>query len=333
LAVPRSVPRWFPAAALFGLAATAAAGLALGSAPVAAAEALRALLRAAGAPVSVPDATYTIVVELRLPRVALAAVVGAALATSGAVYQGLFRNPLADPYVIGVASGAALGAVGVISAGLGGLWVVGAAFAAGVGTVAVVFRLAAARRAAPEDLLLAGLAVGSFLAAVLSVVLVLSHSSLQQALAWLLGSFGGRGWPHLALALPAVAAGYALARWHARELDVLLLTEDEAAAAGVDVPSVRRRLLAAATLLAAASVASAGVVGFVGLVVPHAVRRVVGPGHAALLPGSAVCGAALLVWADLAARTAASPLEIPVGALTALLGVPFFLWLLVRREA
>ncbi len=331
MAVPRSVPRWLPAA-LAGLAVSAVAGLAVGSVSVPAADALRAILRAVGVPVFVPEPTYTIVVQLRLPRVALAAVVGAALATSGAVYQGLFRNPLADPYVIGVASGAALGAVLAIAGGLGGLWVVGCAFAAGVATVAVVFRLAAARRGAPEDLLLAGLAVGSFLAATLSVVLVLSQSSLQQALAWLLGSFGGRGWPHLGLALPVVGAGYALARWHARELDVLLLTEDEATSVGVDVPSVRRRLLAAATLMTAASVASAGVVGFVGLVVPHAVRRMVGPGHAALLPGAALWGAALLVWADLAARTAASPLEIPVGALTALLGVPFFLWLLVRRQ-
>ncbi len=330
--MPRSVPRWFPAAALAGLVASVAVGLIVGSVPVSAADALRAVLRAAGAPMFVPDTTFTIVVQLRLPRVALAAVVGAALAASGTVYQALFRNPLADPYVIGVASGAALGAVVSISAGLGGLWVVGCAFLGGVGTVAVVFRLAASRRGRPEDLLLAGLAVGSFLAAALSVVLVLSHSSLQQALAWLLGSFGGRGWPHFLLTFPAVVAGYALTRWHARELDLLLLTEDEAASAGVDVPSVRRRLLVAATLMTAASVASAGVVGFVGLLVPHAVRKVVGPGHMGLLPAASLCGAALLVWADLAARTAVAPLEIPVGAITALLGVPFFLWLLVRRQ-
>lgn len=303
--------------------------LALGSVPLPLSEVWAALWRAVGTAGGGGPA-YAIVVELRLPRVVLAGLVGAALAASGAVYQTLFRNPLADPYVVGVAPGAALGAVAAIAAGLAGLAVSAAAFASGAGAVLLVYRLAATRGRGPEDLLLAGLAAGTFFAAVLSVVLVLSHGSLQQALAWLLGSLGGRGWDHVRLTAPAVLAGYGLARCHARELDVLLLGEEEAASAGVAVPRVRAALVAAATLMTAAAVASAGLVGFVGLVVPHAVRRLGGSVHAALLPGSALWGAALLVWADLLARTVTAPLEIPVGAVTALVGVPFFLWVLSR---
>lgn len=323
---------WFLLAgwAWVGLSLVSAA--ALGSVSVPLPQVLAALLRASGLPAEAAGPAYAIVVELRLPRAALAALVGAALACSGAVYQSLFRNPLADPYVIGVAPGAALGAVAAIAAGAGGLTVSGAAFGSALLAVFLVYRVAGARRGAPEDLLLAGLAAGTFFAAVLSVVLVLSHGSLQQALAWLLGSFGGRSWEHVRLATLPVAAGYLLARVHARELDALLLGEEESRSVGVDVLRVRAALVTAATLMTAAAVASAGLVGFVGLLVPHAARRVMGPVHEVLLPSSALLGAGLLVWADVVARTAASPLEVPVGAITALLGVPFFLWLLWRRE-
>lgn len=312
------------------LAGTLACALALGSVPVSPHDVATALAQAAGWTYRVPGPAYAIVVELRLPRALLAALVGAALACSGAVYQTLFRNPLADPYVVGVAPGAALGAVAAIAGGLGGLSVWVAAFASAAGAVFLVYRLAASRGRGPEDLLLAGLAAGTFFAAVLSVVLVLSHGSLQQALAWLLGSLGGRGWEHVQLAAPVVSAGYLLARAWARELDVLLLGDEEAASAGVDVARARAVLVTAATLMTAAAVASAGLVGFVGLVAPHAVRRLSGPLHHRLLPASAVWGAGLLVWADVLARTAASPLEIPVGAVTALVGVPFFMWVLWR---
>ncbi len=326
LRLPRG---WLLAAGWAWLVASALCALALGSVPVQLPE-VWAALRGAMSTAPGGGPAYAIVVELRLPRVVLAGLVGAALATSGAAYQTLFRNPLADPYVVGVAPGAALGAVGAIAAGLGGLAVSAAAFASAAGAVFLVYRLAATRGRGPEDLLLAGLAAGTFFAAVLSVVLVLSHGSLQQALAWLLGSLGGRGWDHVRLAGPAVLAGYGLARSYARELDVLLLGEEEASSVGVPVPRVRAAVVGAATLMTAAAVASAGLVGFVGLVVPHAMRRLGGSVHAVLLPGSALWGAALLVWADLLARTAAAPLEIPVGAVTALVGVPFFLWVLWR---
>lgn len=322
---------WLVLAGWVWLGVSVFCAAAVGSVPLGLIEVFRALLSTVG-PAQVADPVYAIVVDLRLPRAVLAAAVGAALSCSGAVYQSLFRNSLADPYVIGVAPGAALGAVAAIGLGLGGLSVSVVSFTCALGSVFLVYRLAATRRGSPEDLLLAGLAAGTFFAAVLSVILVLSHGSLQQALAWLLGSFGGRSWEHVRLALPMVLAGYLPVRGHARELDILLLGGEEARSVGVDVERVRSTMVAAASLMTAAAVASAGLVGFVGLVVPHAVRRLSGPSHQVLLPGCALGGAGLVVWADVVARTAVAPLEVPVGAITALLGVPFFLWLLWRRE-
>ncbi|MCS7172857.1 MAG: iron ABC transporter permease [Armatimonadetes bacterium] len=303
------------------------AGVALGSVRVPFGAAVRALLQG---PEGVAPEVYAIVVELRVPRVLLAAAVGGALASSGATYQALFRNELADPYVIGVSAGAALGAVAALSAGAGGPTVPVTAFLGALATVAVAFRIA--RRGGGirmEDLLLAGLALSALLTAATSLLL-LSSGTPQQALTWLLGGFGGRGWLHLGHVLPFLILGYVLvqARW--RELNLLLLSEEEARALGVDVTRARRWLVGGATLMSAASASVAGLIGFVGLLVPHLVRRLMGPDHRFVLPGSALAGAALLVDADLVARTAASPTEIPVGVITAFLGVPFFLWLLRR---
>jgi len=309
-------------------------GLALlrGSVPISIEEAASAVSRAIagrGAPLS----TDAILVDIRAPRVVLAALIGSALAVSGATFQALFRNPLADPYVIGVSAGAALGAVVAITAGASGLFVPAAAFAFALASVALVLGIAGrGDRPRMENLLLAGLAIAALFAAVLSIVLALDHGSVAQALAWLAGGFGGRGWEHVAVALPFVGVGYVLARRHAREMNLLLATDDEASSMGVEVTRVRRRLVIAATLLAASAAASAGLIGFVGLIVPHAVRRVVGPDHRRVLAAAALLGASLLVTADLAARSAAPPIEIPVGAVTALLGVPFFLWLLAQRR-
>lgn len=322
-----------PVAALLGgaaiLAASVAAGVALGAVPVPLIVTLQALIDAG----SVPPEIRAIVVELRVPRVLLAALVGAGLAASGATYQGLFRNALADPYVIGVSAGAALGAVVAIALGGGGLTVPIAAFVTALFTVGLVFQIARRRGGVRmEDLLLTGLAVGAFFAAALSVVLLLASGSLQQALAWLMGGFGGRGWGHLEVAAPFILIGYLLAHLRTRELNLLLLSEDEAWSLGVHVARARTLLVTAATLMTAAAAAAAGLIGFVGLIVPHLVRRLVGSDHRVLLPASALCGASLVVLADLAARTVVPPMEIPVGVVTALLGVPFFLWLLFRGE-
>jgi iron complex transport system permease protein len=311
------------------LALSIAAGIAVGSVSVPLPVTVQALLD----PASVPPELLTIIVDLRTPRVLLAALVGGGLAASGATYQGLFRNALADPYVIGVSAGAALGAVVAIALGGGGLTVPVAAFATALFTVGLVFRIARRRGAVRmEDLLLAGLAVGAFFSAVLSLVLILASGSLQQALAWLMGGFGGRGWRHLEVSAPFVVFGYVLAQLRTRELNLLLLSEDEASSLGVHVSRTRALLVAAATLMTAASAAAAGLIGFVGLIVPHLVRRLVGPDHRLLLPVSALCGGSLVVLADLVARTIVPPMEIPVGVITALLGVPFFLWLLFRGE-
>jgi iron complex transport system permease protein len=294
---------------------------------------LHVTMRALLDPQSVPPEVAAIVMDLRTPRVLLAALVGGGLAASGATYQGLFRNALADPYVIGVSAGAALGAVAAIALGAGGLTVTAVAFATAVFTVALVLQIATRRGGVRmEDLLLAGLAVGAFFSAVLSLVLLLAAGSLQQALAWLLGGFGGRGWGHLEAAAPFVIGGYVLAHLRSRELNLLLLSEDEAWSLGVHVSRTRLLLVAAATLMTAASAAAAGLIGFVGLIVPHLVRRLVGPDHRVLLPVSALFGGSLVVLADLVSRTVVSPMEIPVGVVTALLGVPFFLWLLFRGE-
>ncbi|MDR5708607.1 MAG: iron ABC transporter permease [Armatimonadota bacterium] len=304
------------------------AGIALGSVRVPFGVAVRALL---SGPERVAPEVYAIVVELRAPRVLLAAAVGAALASSGATYQALFRNELADPYVIGVSAGAALGAVAALSVGAGGPTVPVTAFLSALATVTVAFRIA--RRGSGirmEDLLLAGLALSALLTAATSLLLVLSSGTLQQALTWLLGGFGGRSWFHLAHALPFLVLGYILVQVRWRELNLLLLSEDEAWALGVDVARARRWLVGGATLMSAASASVAGLIGFVGLLVPHLVRRLVGPDHRLVLPGSALAGGALLVEADLLARTVAPPTEVPVGVVTAFLGVPFFLWLLRR---
>ncbi len=310
------------------LLASLGAGIVLGSVEVPFGAALRALV---GGPGAVAPEVHAIVVELRAPRVLLSAAVGAALAASGATYQALFRNDLADPYVVGVSAGAALGAVAAISVGAGGFAVPVAAFWGALGTVTLAFRIAQRSGGIRmEDLLLAGLALSALLTAATSLLLLLSSGSLQQAMAWLLGGFGGRGWSHLVHAAPFLAGGYLLVQVRWRELNLLLLSEDEAWALGVDVARERRWLVAGATLMSAASASVAGLVGFVGLVVPHLVRRLVGPDHRFVLPASALAGGALLVAADGVARTAASPAEVPVGVVTALLGVPFFLWLLRR---
>lgn len=277
-----------------------------------------------------------IVREIRLPRVLLAALVGMALAEAGVALQGLFRNPLADPYVAGVSAGAALGAT--VAFALRGLSparmdlpVPLLAFAGALGTAELVWRLARRGEGAPVHLLLlAGLAVSALFSAAISVLMVVGQRQLGEVVFWLMGGLAGRGWNHVAAAFPAAALGTALVAPRRRELDLLLFGEEEARYLGVEVALVQRRLQLGASLLAAAAVAVSGLVGFVGLVVPHLCRLLVGPDHRALLPASLLAGGALTVLADLVARTAFAPVEVPLGAVTALVGGPFFLFLLWR---
>jgi iron complex transport system permease protein len=289
-----------------------------------------------GRPRSIPNATAVILFQLRAPRVLLAAVVGAGLAGAGAVFQALFRNPMADPAIIGVSSGAALGAIAVILAGggaaLGGLGVSTAAFAGALATALVVYRLA---RLGPSvqvaTLLLAGIAVAAIISAAISLVMTFAGLEIRSIYFWLLGGLGARGWQALEAATPFVVAGSIVAMGAARDLNLTALGEERAAQLGVEVERFKFTMLATGALLTAAAVSVAGLIGFVGLMTPHILRLLVGSNHRRLLPASIVGGAAFMILADLAARTVVSPQEIPVGAVTAVLGGPFFLYLL-RRE-
>ncbi len=287
-------------------------------------------------PEGVARSAEVIVFQLRLPRVLLAAIVGAALAASGTVFQGLFRNALADPAIIGVSSGAALAAVLVIvTIGAGSMGALALPLAAFLGAMATAFAVYRLARIGPTvhvaTLLLAGIAIAAVISSLMSLVMSFSGEEVRDIYAWLLGGLVAEGWRSVAIVLPVVAVGVAGAALVAHELNLVALGEERAAQLGVEVDRLKRRAIAVGALLAAAAVSVAGVIGFVGLMTPHLLRPVVGADHRRLLPASLLGGATLLVLADLVARTVIAPSELPVGVVTALLGGPFFLYLL-RRE-
>ena len=282
----------------------------------------------------------TVVVSVRLPRALVALLVGGGFAVAGAALQGLFRNPLADPGVLGVSSGASLGAVVAISAGIAGhaIWTLPfAAFIGAAADVLLVFGIAARRgrgRLFSGTLLLVGVAVGALNVSLTTFVLsaaLARYDAGRQIVYWLLGALEARTWDHVLLGAPAVLIGVAIINAHARELDALLLGEMGAASVGVDVARVRLRVVLASALVVGASVAVAGPIGFVGLLVPHLIRLAVGSAHRALLPLAFLGGGLFLLLADVVARTIPSR-EIPVGVVTAAIGAPAFLILLLRRR-
>ena len=322
------------------LAAAVVAGVAVGSVSIPPLTSLRLLawkLHLASRPRGVPPSTAVILFQLRLPRVLLAAMVGAGLASAGVLFQALFRNPMADPAIIGVSSGAAMGAIAAILAGagtaLGGLGVPAAAFCGALATAFFVYRLA---RLGPTiqvaTLLLAGIAVAGVISAAMSLVMTFSGEQIRTIYLWLLGGLTQAGWRPLWAALPFTLAGAAVALLSAGDLNVAILGEERAAQLGVDVERFKRLMLATGALLTAAAVSVAGVIGFVGLMTPHILRLLIGADHRRLLPASVVGGAAFMILADLTARSAVRPEEIPVGAITALLGGPFFLYLLRKQR-
>lgn len=285
-------------------------------------------------PVTWPAEYETVVLYLRLPRVILSSLVGAALALAGVTFQGLLRNPLADPYILGVSSGASLGAVLAISLGVGGslLGFNGVALAAFVGALAamtlVLLLGRKGQRMPVPTLLLAGVAVSSFLSSLVSLVILFSEKHLGSFLFWLMGGLGSADWRTVAAMLPYLVVASATLGWHARSLNALAFGEESAGHLGVDVERVKVTLVLAASLITASAVASSGVIGFVGLITPHIVRLVKGPDHRGLVPLVMVVGATFLVIADTLARTVLAPQELPVGAITALCGAPFFVHLL-----
>jgi iron complex transport system permease protein len=321
---------------LLVLAAAMVAGVGLGTVSISPGDSVAILAHEIlGWPVAEtwPSTSETIVMELRLPRVLSALIVGLGLAVAGVTFQGLLRNPLADPYVLGTASGAALGAaIGVLIPvhiawlGLGLVNIL--AFVGALVAIAVVYRIAGGgRRSTMTSILLTGYAVGSLLAAGLSLAMYLSGAQLRQIFFYLMGSLAGSDWQSLAVGLPIIALGTIAIMARTRALNGLLLGDDTALHLGVDVRRERAILLGLASLVTAAAVALAGLIGFIGLVVPHVVRLVVGPNARVVLPLSAIFGAAFLILADLGARMAG---ELPVGIITAVIGAPLFV-LLLRR--
>jgi iron complex transport system permease protein len=285
-----------------------------------------------------PGTTETIILDIRLPRVILTGLVGAALAVAGATYQGLFRNPLADPYLIGVAQGAALGAVIGFSLPFDG-WVMGfgiipiLAFAGALISVAIVYSLARVGKTLPmTTLILAGVALGALWGSVVSYLIITSGEKMHGIIFWLMGSFSLSAWSEVQVVLPYVLVGVVVILLYSRSLNVMQLDEEQAQQLGINVERVKLILLAAATLITAAAVSFVGTIGFVGIIIPHAVRLIWGPDYRFLLPLSVLTGATFLILADLVARTALAPTEIPVGVITAICGAPFFLYLLRRRK-
>lgn len=285
-----------------------------------------------------PPSYEAVLFQIRMPRVVLAALVGACLAAAGATYQGLFRNPLADPYLIGVAAGAGLGAVLAMVLPLAPLlYSLGAvqfmAFGGGLLTVALVYGLARVGGSVPvSTLLLAGVALGALASAITSFLMYVHGDRLLAIYSWLIGGFALSDWGKVLAILPYAAGGLVFLSLYARPLNVMQLDEEQAAQLGLPVERLKIVLVAAATLVAAAAVSVSGLIGFVGLIVPHAVRLLWGPDYRFLLPMSILTGAAFLVLADALARTLLGPTEIPVGVVTAFCGAPFFLYLLRQKK-
>lgn len=279
-----------------------------------------------------------IVVNVRLPRILLGMLTGAALALAGAAFQGVLRNPLADPFTLGVSSGASLGAAFLLYWGLQyalfGLWTVPlVAFTTGILTLYFVILLAGENgKMATESLILSGVVMQSFLGAVVSFLTAMSRQTVNQILYWTMGSLSLKGWAYPGIILPYVIIGLLFLYSKARVLNMLALGERQAAYMGVNVDRTKFWVLLTATFLTAAAVSVCGVIGFVGLVVPHMIRLLTGPDYRLIFPLSALGGAMFIVWTDTAARTLLAPTEIPLGVVTAFVGAPFFAWLLYRNK-
>mgnify|MGYP000906782733 CR=1 FL=1 len=319
------------------LAVAVPLSVSLGAVKLPLADTVKALLALAGGR-SVPGDPAMVIIYLRLLRTALAGIVGASLAVAGAVFQGLFRNPLADPFVIGSSSGAAFGAVVAITLGWtvsvpGFSAVAGMAFLGGIGATVMVYLVTGVfgSRGDTVTLLLAGTAMSSLFSALISILLAIQDKQLHRAYFWLLGRFSGKTAPALVSLLAPSLLAFIAAIASARILDLFSAGDEAVITLGLDPRRARLFIGAAMALSVSASVSVAGSIGFIGLVAPHLARRFVGPVHRRLIPASAVIGALMLILADLVSRTVAPPVELPVGAVTALIGAPYFLWKISRQ--
>lgn len=285
-----------------------------------------------------PSTWETIIFNMRLPRVVLGFIVGASLSIAGAAFQGLLRNPLADPYTIGVSSGAALGAtVAIFLQNSFGLFFLGGvpffAFLGAILALLFVYNLSRVGNNIPVvTLLLAGVVVSSFLSAVISLLMLSAGEHIRGIFFWLVGGLSLKTWSHVIMVLPYVIIGSSVIFYWSRDLNVILLGEEAASNLGIEVNRVKKIILVAASLITGAVVSVSGMIGFVGLIIPHAVRMIVGPDHRILIPTSALVGGIYLIWVDSAARTLMAPIEMPVGIITAFLGAPFFIYLLRTKR-
>ncbi|MHC1604788.1 MAG: FecCD family ABC transporter permease [Candidatus Methanofastidiosia archaeon] len=281
-----------------------------------------------------PDSYYAIVLDVRLPRVVLGMLVGTGLAVSGCGMQGLFRNPMASPYVCGISSGGAFGAALAVNLGLAYFFVPFVAFIFSTITVFVVYFISRVNGKVPlETLLLSGIAVASFFSALVSLMLYMSGEKLERIVFWMMGGLWAASWEKVVITLPFIIIGVPLFLFLARDLNALLLGEENASDLGVEVESIKQFILVLTALMVGACVAMSGVIGFVGLIIPHITRIIVGPDHKILIPSSALVGGIFLILTDIIARTVIAPAELPVGIITSLFGVPFFLYLLRGRKA
>ena len=339
----RAAPLYFLSAAA-ALAVAAVAGVALGSTEIGWESVLRTVfskflpegwIDLGG----VSEAEQVIIWQIRMPRVIVGGLAGCGLAVAGMQVQAVFRNPLAEPSVIGSSQGAALGAVTAFVTELAtrsALWLPLFAFSGALIALFTVYAVASrAGRTPVATLLLAGIALGSLISAATSMLISLNFVNWQVAseiVFWMMGGLDGRTWTHVWISAPLIAVGASVAFWFVRDLDLMLLGEEASASLGVEVERVKRSVLTTAALLTGTAVAVSGVIGFVGLVVPHVIRILLGPAHRALLPASILTGAAFLIGCDILARTVYAPTELRLGVVTALFGAPLFLYLLRRKR-
>ena len=288
-------------------------------------------------PASWPPGYATIVIDIRLPRILLGALVGSALAVAGTTMQAIFRNPMASPYILGISSGAAFGAALAFVLGLNILLGISAvtllAFLFTLLTTYLVYTIAkGGERTSVETLLLTGIAVGSFFSALVSLLMYISGEKLSTIWFWLMGGLWASDWNKLLFITPMIIFGIVALSLVSRHLNLLLMGEETALNLGLEVETFKKIIIILASLITAAAVSVCGIIGFIGLIIPHMMRILVGPDHRILLPSSCLVGAIFLVWVDTLARTIIAPVELPVGIITALFGAPFFLYLLRKRK-
>ncbi len=286
----------------------------------------------------IPQSHFIIILKVRLPRVLLGVLVGAALSSVGAAFQGMFKNPMADPYVIGISSGAALGASIIIISGLNISLLklssvsIGAFLGAMISTFIVYFISKIKNKVPINTLLLSGIAVGQLFTAIMSFLMVIHTKDVNKIIFWTLGSFSSKGWDELIPITVPVLFSIAVLNFFSRDLNVMLTGEESARSMGIEVERVKLTILVICAFMTAMVVSVSGIIGFIGLIIPHIIRLVIGPDHRILLPSSALVGGIFMIFADTIARTIISPTEVPVGIITAMFGAPFFLYLLLKKK-